>query len=86
MSTLFNEDKIKNEQNDENNIQISDSYHTLENLHDNTYRYDDHSSLLTFTTTLNLRYQRNLFQLSKHSQSIVSFPRELSLKPNLSLF
>jgi hypothetical protein len=75
ISTIFDEDKIENEQNDENNIQIPDSYHMMENLHDNIYRYDDHSSL-TFATTLNLRYRRNLFQLSKHSQSIVSFPEK----------
>ena len=33
----------------------------------------DHSSLYRFATALNLCYQRNLFQLHKHCQSIVFY-------------
>jgi len=45
-------------------------YHLLENLNPNPHHID-RSSLLTFATALNLCYQRSLFQLHKHCQSIV---------------
>ncbi len=64
LSALINEKQIKGEQIDE----LSSCYHLVENPH-----RIDHSSLLTFATALNLCYQRNLFQLSEHCQSIVIF-------------
>ncbi|CAF3751097.1 unnamed protein product [Adineta steineri] len=66
ISTPFNNQKIKNEQIDD----ISDCYHLIESFHTNPSPRIDHSSLLTFGTALNLCYQRNLFQLSKHCQTI----------------
>jgi hypothetical protein len=72
ISTLINEDQIKNEQIDD----ISICYHLVEDLNTNPHRID-HSSLLTFATALNLCYQRKLFQLHKHCQSIVIFKEKL---------
>ncbi|CAF1214011.1 unnamed protein product [Rotaria sordida] len=65
ISTLFDKEQIKNEQIDE----TPNCYDFVENLNSNPHRID-HSSLLTFATALNLCYQRNLFQFSKHCQSI----------------
>ncbi len=72
ISTLINEDQIKNEQIDD----ISICYHLVEDLNTNPHRID-RSSLLTFATALNLCYQRKLFQLHKHCQSIVIFKEKL---------
>jgi hypothetical protein len=66
ISTLINEDQIKNEQIDD----IPICYHLVENLNPNPHQID-RSSLLTFATALNLCCQRKLFQLHKHCQSIV---------------
>ncbi|CAF4750008.1 unnamed protein product [Rotaria sp. Silwood1] len=75
ISTLFNEEQIKNEQIDES----PNYYDLVANLNSNPHRID-HSSFLTFATALNLCYQRNLFQLSKHCQSI-----NTSIKSNQSI-
>ena len=75
LSALFNDQQIKNEQLDD----LPNYYHLLEDLHADPPRID-HSSLLTFATALNLCYQRKLFQLSKHCQSLV-----IRMKSNSSL-
>ncbi|UJR13361.1 hypothetical protein I4U23_000378 [Adineta vaga] len=66
LSKLLDEQQIKNEQIDE----IPDIFSLEENFHQTNSPRTDQSSLLTFATTLNLCYQRKLFQLSKHCQSL----------------